>query len=266
MTDILKRKLAPVTDEAWKAIDEEAVRAMKPFLTARKLVDFDGPHGLDKAAVNLGRLDYDEKNKVGGVNWATRKVLPLVEIRVPVKLKQFELDNISRGCEDPDLGPLEDAARKAAGFEENVVFNGFAKSGIEGIIPASAHKAVEVGADATKLPEALGKAVETLQMAGVGGPYALVLDAERYYALMQNTKPGYPLYKVVESLLGGSIHWSPAVKTGVVLSARGGDFRLTVGQDLAVGYFDRTRDEVEFFITESFTFQVLCPAAAVPLK
>ena len=56
MTDILRRSLAPVTDEAWKEIDSQATRTLKGNLSARGLVDLSGPHGWTMAAVNLGSV------------------------------------------------------------------------------------------------------------------------------------------------------------------------------------------------------------------
>jgi uncharacterized linocin/CFP29 family protein len=54
MTDILRRSLAPITEEAWKEIDLQAARTLKGNLSGRGLVDFSGPHGWTMAAVNLG--------------------------------------------------------------------------------------------------------------------------------------------------------------------------------------------------------------------
>ena len=54
--DLLKRSHAPITPEAWKQIDAEAKRVLQINLAGRKLVDFDGPHGWQYAAVNTGRL------------------------------------------------------------------------------------------------------------------------------------------------------------------------------------------------------------------
>jgi len=51
-----------------------------------------------------------------------------------------------------------------------------------------------------------------------------------------------------------------------LLSVRGGDYELHVGQDWSVGYLGHDRQTVELFLTESFTFRVLEPAAAVPLS
>ena len=48
-------------------------------------------------------------------------------------------------------------------------------------------------------------------------------------------------------------------------AARGGDFQLTVGQDLSIGYVVHDRDTIELYLAESFTFRVLQGAAAVRL-
>lgn len=50
------------------------------------------------------------------------------------------------------------------------------------------------------------------------------------------------------------------------MSRRGGDFELTVGQDLAIGYHVHDKVEVELFYAESFAFRALEPAAAVELR
>ena len=55
MNDLL-RELAPISDAAWKAIDEQARQALVVQLAARRLVDFVGPKGWDESAMNLGRV------------------------------------------------------------------------------------------------------------------------------------------------------------------------------------------------------------------
>jgi len=52
----------------------------------------------------------------------------------------------------------------------------------------------------------------------------------------------------------------------VLLSHRGGDFQLTVGQDLSIGYTGHDKETVHLYLTESFTFRVLDRTAAVYLK
>jgi uncharacterized linocin/CFP29 family protein len=52
----------------------------------------------------------------------------------------------------------------------------------------------------------------------------------------------------------------------VVLSLRGGDFQLSVGQDFSIGYLNHSADTVRLYIQESFTFRVNTPEAAVALR
>jgi len=67
-------------------------------------------------------------------------------------------------------------------------------------------------------------------------------------------------------LLQGPIVRADVLDGGVLLSLRGGDFKLTLGQDLSIGYAASDRDQVELYITGSHTFQTLERDAAVELS
>jgi uncharacterized linocin/CFP29 family protein len=265
MTDLLRRDLAPIVDEAWKEIELQSSRILKGNLSGRKLVDFSGPHGLQFAAVNLGRLEVGSA-AVDGVTWGLHKVLPLVELRVPFTLGIWELDDVSRGAKNPDLDALKAAARKVAIFEETALYHGFGGGGILGLLEGSSHPPVPLSPDRGKLTESVELALLAIQEAEIGGPYALVLGTEPYKWLMAGEPNAYPLRKRIEALVTGGIHWSPVLGGGAVLSRRGGDFEMTVGQDLTIGYKIHNARDVELYFTESFTFRVLEPAAAVELK
>jgi uncharacterized linocin/CFP29 family protein len=265
MPTILKREFAPISDEAWQALDAEAGRILRQNLAGRRVVDFSGPHGWELGAVNLGRLKLGAKKAPGGVPWGIREVLPLIEIRLPFSLGQMEIDNLTRGRADVDLGPLQQTAERVAAFEDGAVFQGFAAGGIEGIAKAAAHKPVRLPKDVNQYPAAVSQAAKAIATAGVGGPYALVLGTEHYFTLMQTAKHGYPPQRVIQDVLGGPILRSPVLAGGIVLATRGGDFELTVGKDFSLGYASHDRDTIEFFLTESFTFRVIEPNAAVEL-
>ncbi|MFW6057834.1 MAG: family 1 encapsulin nanocompartment shell protein, partial [Persicimonas sp.] len=123
--DDLLRPLSPVSDEAWAEIEQEARRVLERTLAARKFVDFSGPHGLGKAAVNLGRVDPIEEVPEAGVAASLREVQPLTELRVPFELSRGELEAVARGADDPALEPVTFAARKAALAEDRSIFHGF---------------------------------------------------------------------------------------------------------------------------------------------
>jgi uncharacterized linocin/CFP29 family protein len=264
--DVLRRALAPIADEAWKYLDEQAVDVLKTQLSARTLVDFSGPHGIELGAVNLGRLDVSGSAGEGGVPWGVRRVLPLVELRIPFVLSQMEVDNISRGAREINDDPLRDAARKLALLEERTVYLGFAEAHIEGIVARAAHPPINLPGSPEEYPRAVADAVNALHAAGIGGPYALVLGTTAFYALRSVGATGYPAARIVRKLIDGEILWSPALDGGVLLSRRGGDFELTVGQDVVIGYAYHDRDKIELYLTESFTFRVLEPLAAVALR
>jgi len=120
----------------------------------------------------------------------------------------------------------------------------------------------------TDWPRALTAAKEVLRLAGVNGPYALAAGLEAYAELAATGDDGYPLRKrIEENVLDSEIIWAPAVKGGAVLmSTRGGDYELTVGQDLSIGYAANDRKTVELYLTESFTFRVLEDKAAILLR
>lgn len=264
--DILRRSLAPVTGEAWKEIDLQAVRILKGNLSARKLVDFSGPHGWECAAVNLGSLNVTGREPIKGVTWGQREVLPLVEVRVPFTLKIWDLDNVSRGAKAPELGPLVAAARRTAMFEERALYMGFAEGGIKGLIESSSHKPVSLSTDPADMIAAVEQGIMAIEKSDIGGPYALVLGTEPYKQYMIGDPDMYPVRKQIAALASGGIHWSPALDGGAVISRRGADLEMTVGVDLSIGYRTHDKETVDLYFTESFTFRVLEPAATVALK
>ncbi|HEY4243947.1 MAG TPA: family 1 encapsulin nanocompartment shell protein [Kofleriaceae bacterium] len=265
--DLLKRDLAPITTEAWQQIDEEARRVLALHLAGRKLVDFSGPHGWGLGCVNTGRLDQIEKSPVGNVGHAIRVVQPLVELRSPILLPIMELDYAARGATDLDLDNVVATAERVAHAEDSAIWHGFAAGRIEGIIPASPHRPIDVGSP-RDWPRAIAMAKEVLRIAGINGPYALAAGIESYDELTAFGDDGYPIRKrIEENLIDAPVVWAPALRGGaVLLSTRGGDYELTVGQDLSVGYTGAGRDNVELYITESFTFRVLEDKAAIFLR
>ena len=264
--DLLKRNLAPILPEAWKVIDEEARRVLKLNLAGRKIVDFSGPHGWDFAAVSTGRLALLPDQPLKDVSVGLRTVAPLIEVRTPIVLDIMEMDSIARGAVNPDLETIVQAAERMARIEDQAIFHGYPAAGIVGIVESSQHTPIQVSGT-EDWPRALVQAKEVLRAAGVGGPYALVLGHRAYDELSAASEDGYPLRKRIErTLIDGPFVWAPALTGAVLLSIRGGDFELTVGQDLSIGYGYHEKHQVELYLTESFTFRVLEPKAAVWLK
>lgn len=259
----LHRELAPISDAAWSQIEEEASRTLRRYLAARRVVDVVDPQGAALAAVGTGHL----KNIAApdpGIQVRQHQAMALVEVRVPFELSRQTLDDVERGSDDPDLQPLKDAARKIAYAEDRAVFDGYAEAGIQGMRPGADHTTT-LPADIRHYPAAVAQALSQLRSAGVNGPYILVLGEKAFAAVSGASDEGYPLLKHIRPLLDGDVVWAPGIEGGVLLSMRGGDFSLHLGQDVSIGYLSHTDSVVHLYLQESFTFRLLSPEAAVAL-
>lgn len=263
MNDLL-RDLAPVSPAAWKGIEDEARSTLRDMLAARKLIDFHGPLSWEVSAVDVGRADKLATPGTG-IEARLRRVQPLVELRVPFSLKREELEAMARGAHDPDLDPVREAARLAALAEDRAVFHGYENAGIQGIAQAATGGALTLSDDYEQYPAVVADALNRLRTAGVHGPYAIALGPRCYTGLTKTTQGGYPVIEHVRRLLDGPIVWAPGIDGAAVLSLRGGDFELSVGQDFSIGYLEHSAKEVQLYLQESFTFRVLSPEAGVPL-
>ena len=262
----LLRELAPVSGEAWEAIEEEASRTLRHFLAARKLVDFSGPLGWGHSAETLGRVEPLGASPADGVDAAIRRMQPLAELRTPFELSRRELEAIDRGSRDYDLQVVIDAARQAASAEDAAVFHGYDAAGIAGISESTPHGPINIPDDYNRYPGTVARAVAMLQSAGIGGPFAIALGPRCYTGVIETTEHGgYPVLEHIRVILGGPIVWAPAVDGAIVVSLRGGDFQLTCGQDFSLGYLDHDADSVRLYLEESMTFRALSPEAGVAL-
>jgi uncharacterized linocin/CFP29 family protein len=264
--DFLKREQAPVTGAAWQQIDEAVRTVLTARLCGRRVVDVSGPHGLDMAAVGLGHLEIPRSGPDGKVGYGVHRVQPLVEARTTFDLDLWELDNTERGAASVDVGAAEEAAMALARFEEDAVFNGLQDGGITGLAQLSENPPITLSTDPDGLLDGVTRAVMALADRGVTGPYHLVAGSDIFKALATRQTSGFPLRQQVENIIEGRVHYSNVLSGAVLLSGRGGDFELTLGQDLGVGFESREGRQATFFLTESFTFRILDPAAGIQLR
>jgi len=262
--DNLHRELAPISDEAWDQIEQETTRTLKRYLAGRRVVDVNGPAGPKLSAVGTGHL-AGIASPGDGVLARQRQVMPLVEVRVPFSLRRQQIDDVARGAADSDWQPAREAARLIAAVEDQAIFAGYAAAGIGGIVPGASNAPLILPAAIADYPMAFAQAAGQLRAAGVGGPYTAVLSAEAYTAVSEASDHGYPVIRHLRNVLDGELIWAPAITGAVVLTSRGGDFVLHLGQDLSIGYQSHTDDAIVLYLQESFTFQLVTAEAAVPL-
>jgi len=261
----LHRELAPISESAWASIEEEARRTFMINLAGRRVVDVQGPSGTTLAAVGTGHLGGTE-DAGEGVTARARGSMPLIELRAPFTLNRQDIDDVERGAQDSDWQPVKDAARRIAFAEDRAVFEGYPTAGIRGIRESSSNPRLTLPADVTDYPDVVSQAVTSLREAGVAGPYALLLSAAAYTAVNESSEDGYPIRRRLDQLIDGEIVWAPAIGGAFVLSTRGGDYQLALGQDLSIGYLSHDSDSVELYFQESMTFLAFTDEASVAIS
>ena len=260
----LHRELAPISDAAWADLEEETTRTLKRYLAGRRVVDVHGPGGVGLSAVGTGHL-----KTIGapddGVLARQREVMPLVELRVPFELDRQQIDDVERGSNDSDWQAAKDAAKKLAFAEDRAIFEGYAAAGINGVRQGTSNPIIPLPADVRQYPDAIAQALNQLRLVGVNGPYSVLLSAEAYTALAETSDNGYPVLDHVKKLVKDEIIWAPAISGAYVLTTRGGDFDLHLGQDISIGYLSHTDSVVRLYLQETLTFLLLTSEAAVAL-
>jgi uncharacterized linocin/CFP29 family protein len=260
----LHRELAPISEMAWAEIEEETSRTLRRYLAGRRVVDLQGPGGAALAAVGTGH-QHSIAAPDDGVITRQREVKAIVEVRVPFELDRQQIDDVERGADDSDWQPAKDAARKIAFAEDRAIFEGYSAAAITGIRQGTSNPVMILPADVRHFPDAIASALSQLRLAGVNGPYSVLLGASAYTALAESSDNGYPILQHIRRLVETDLIWAPAIEGAVVLTTRGGDFDLHIGQDVSIGYLSHTDATVRLYLQETFTFRLLTTEAAVSL-
>ena len=111
----------------------------------------------------------------------------------------------------------------------------------------------------------IARAITELRLAGVQGPYSVLLSADAYTAVAETSDHGHPILEHIQRLVDGKIIWAPAIDGAFVLTTRGGDFDLQLGSDVEIGYLTHDLASVTLYLQETFTFLDYTSEAAVSL-
>jgi uncharacterized linocin/CFP29 family protein len=260
----LHRELAPISDAAWAGIEDEARRTFEQNVAGRRVVDVTGPDGPTLASVGTGHLA--EIEAPGGITAWLRGAQQLVVLRVPFTLSRLEVDNVERGAQDSDWQPVKDAVRQVAFAEDQAIFDGYPAAGITGVRKSTSNPVLTLPAEAREYPTVVSQAVSALRLAGVSGPYSLVLSADAYTMVSETSDHGYPIREHLARVVDGEIIWAPAIEGAFLLTGRGGDYELRLGQDLSIGYLSHDADSVQLYFQESLTFLAYTSEASVVLN
>jgi uncharacterized linocin/CFP29 family protein len=263
--DNLYRELAPVTDVAWAEIETEATRTFKRHIAGRRVVDVSDPGGPVTAAVSTGHL-LDVTPPGEGVVAHLRASKPLVRLRVPFTIARSDIDDVERGSQDSNWDPVKEAAKQLAFAEDRAIFEGYEAASIEGVRKSSSNPALALPEDPRDIPDVISQALSELRLAGVDGPYAVLLSADIYTKVSETSDHGYPIREHLNRLVDDDIIWAPAIDGAFVITTRGGDFDLQLGTDVSIGYTSHDAGSVELYLQETLTFLCYTSEASVALS
>nr|WP_275695788.1 family 1 encapsulin nanocompartment shell protein [Streptomyces noursei] len=220
--------------------------------------------GPGLAAVGTGHLT-EIAPPAPGVTARLREARPLVELRVPFSVGRAAVDDVERGSHHSDWQPVKDAARhgvrRGPGDLRRLPGGGRRRAAEPHVEPDA-----EPSRRPREYPDTVSRALTSLRLAGVDGPYALLLGADEYRAVSETSDHGYPIAAHLTRMLDGAPIWAPALSGAFALSTRGGDFALHLGQDLAIGYASHDASTIELYFQETLTFLTYTDEAVVVLK
>lgn len=260
----LHRSLAPISGAAWTEIEQEARRTFTTRVAGRKVVDVPDPAGLELSAVGTGHT-AEASCPVEGVSARARVVQPVVELRAEFTVSREAVDDVARGAADSDWDSVKAAAERLAAAEDALVFTGAPQLLVTGVLPGSTNPVLPVPTDPGQAPDVVAQAMTQLRSVGVAGPYALVLSSDLITAVWEASDHGYPIGNHLRRILGeeGEIVYAPALTGGVLMSLRGGDYTLVLGQDVSIGYLSHDESQIRLYLQESLTFRLNTAEAAV---
>jgi len=181
-------------------------------------------------------------------------------------VNRVDIDEVERGSQDSDWDPVKEAAKKLAFIEDRAIFEGYEAAQIGGIRKCSSNAALALPDDPREIPDVIAQALSELRLAGVDGPYSVLLSADIYTLVSESTAHGYPIREHINRLVDGDIIWAQAIDGAFVLSTRGGDFDLRLGTDVSIGYLSHDANTVQLYLRETMTFLCYTAEASVALS
>lgn len=262
----LGREDAPFDENVWSRIDDIVISAAKAQLSGRKLLDIEGPYGLELKSVPLQDMLVNE----GDVKVISSPVLPVPLIETTFALGARDLATFEENGFSMDSGAIAQAAMAVAAAEDALIFEGNKQLGIPGLLTADGAQSVklgkweEVGTAANDVINALN----TLDTAGFHGPYLLALSPNLYNLLFRLYPQGYQIeMQHVESIVGNKVVKAPGIKKGGVLLAPGKQFAtIVIGQDMATGFVGPEDGVYRLKVVESLAPWIRVPASICVLK
>lgn len=257
----LDRDAAPFGAGIWDKIDEAVVGAASSQMTARRLLELEGPYGLELRAIAGPDEDISHE---GGATVCISPTTPVPTIRqgftLPLRsVAAYESDGVVF-----NLRSVAEAAIAVAHREDEIIFNGIPERGIPGLlnIPEISSVGLEQWSEPGNAFENVMAAVNVLDGRGLHGPYALAVSPGLYNSLFRLYPNGGPTeMEQLGMLVTGGIVKTDVIDGGVLVAVGKQYLSIVLGQDLMTAYVGPDCGEFGFCIMESAVLKVSLPQA-----
>lgn len=270
---------SPLDGEQWTHLQDEVIREARRTLVARRFLGIWGPLGAGIESVGVEQYGPDREAEIELVG--RHDPDPIVAerenfLRVPILYKDFILH--WRDVElAKKLGAPLDASRavRAAHFvadrEDQLLFNGEPRLGIEGLLNATGRTTVKRNDWSTygAAYRDVVRATEALLESNHHRPFALAVSARDYARLVQQREGQFaPEIDAILRLCDDGVYTSPAIPEGraVLLSTGDQNVDIAVTEDLTIAYLGERDQDFPFRVYECLVLRIKRPKAICTIE
>ncbi|MGB0678691.1 MAG: family 1 encapsulin nanocompartment shell protein [Polyangiales bacterium] len=268
-----------LNESQWQHLEREIVREAQRTLVGRRFLGVWGPlgAGIESLGVEVYGPDKDAEIELSGRHdpepiSAEREHF----VRVPILYKDFILHwrdvELSKRLQAPlDVSRAVRAAHFVADREDQLIFNGEARFGLEGLLNANGRG--QVGrSDWSSYGAAYRDVVRATELLLAGNhhrPFALAVSAPDYARLVQQREMQYaPELDSIQRLCDDGVYTSPAIPEGkaVLLSTGDQNFDLAVTEDLTMAFLGERDQDLPFRVYECLALRIKRPKAICTIE
>ncbi|HWC76358.1 MAG TPA: family 1 encapsulin nanocompartment shell protein [Blastocatellia bacterium] len=259
----------PLNDQEWENIKTVVIDVARKKLIGRRVVDLHGPLGPGIQTIvhdhfagttigRIGLLGEDESDPLRSVRRESG-IIPIIFKDFIIHWRDIES---SRQSGSPlDVAAAAGAAAFCADAEDDLIFNGNAEMGYEGLMVVEGRNILQ-RSDWAEAGNAFRDAVEatqTLVQAGFYGPYSMVVSPS-LYTQMHQVHPGTGVLEIehIRQIITDGVYQSRLVRDGfgMVVATGTQNFDLAVAQDLTVAYLGAEHMNHPFRVFESVYLRI----------
>lgn len=274
----LQRDTVPLPQAQWDALDRIVLDTARSSLVGRRFIPIYGPLGPGFQTVPLhefegtypGQVDFTGEAECGTVRTARVRHIPLPIIHKDFMLLWRNVAGHEAGL-PLDLAPAASAAAFTARKEDDLIFNGDADLGLDGILNVAGRSTLvlhdwgPVGNAFQDVTAALDK----LYSQGFLGPYALVVPPLRYAQMHGvHERTGVLEIRNVEELTTAGVFRSSVIPENrvAVVSVGAQNLDLAIAQDMTVAALGPEKMNLVLRVFEILALRIKRPPAILTLE